>query len=79
MDYISTQRLIWRSRRSLLELDLYFDKFIKSGGFAQLSDEELNNYNELLEMEDSDLLLLFQGKVRLADSVLQSLIDKVKQ
>jgi succinate dehydrogenase flavin-adding protein (antitoxin of CptAB toxin-antitoxin module) len=45
----------------MLELDLQFAKFIQVGGLNQLNDEELNGYNQLLEMDDGDLLLLLQG------------------
>ena len=55
-------RLQWRSRRSMLELDLYFAKFIDTHGLAQLSSQQLDTYEVLLEMDDSDLLPLLQGK-----------------
>ncbi|MCC2645554.1 MAG: gltA, partial [Burkholderiales bacterium] len=75
MDYIEKQKMRWRSRRSMLELDLYFDRFIRSGKFDSLSDKELEDYNELLKMEDSEIILLFQGKVRLSNKEIQVLID----
>jgi len=58
---LNKEKLRWRSRRSMLELDLQFAKFIQVGGLNQLNDEELNGYNQLLEMDDGDLLLLLQG------------------
>lgn len=79
MDYIKKQQMRWRSRRSILELDLCFDKFIQSGDFDLLSDAQLCAYNELLEMDDGDLLLLFQGKANLAEENLQSIIDKIRK
>jgi len=78
MDYVKRQKMRWRSRRSMLELDLYFDRFISNGKFDELSDTELTCYNELLEMDDNDLLLLFQGKVRLSNKEMQGLVDKIK-
>jgi antitoxin CptB len=78
MDYVSKQKMRWRSRRSMLELDLFFEQFIESGQFDQLSDTQLGSYGELLQMEDGDLLLLFQGKVRLSCPDIQELIDKVR-
>lgn len=77
MDYIAKQKLLWRSRRSRLELDLYFEKFIQSGKFAQLSDAELNYYNELLQMDDDEILQLFQARVRLVDTDLQALVNQI--
>jgi succinate dehydrogenase flavin-adding protein (antitoxin of CptAB toxin-antitoxin module) len=79
MDYIEKQKMRWRSRRSMLELDLYFDRFIRSGKFDSLSDKELEDYNELLKMEDSEIILLFQGKVRLSNKEIQVLIDNIVQ
>lgn len=73
------EKLKWRSRRSLLELDLFFDSYIKSGKLDMLSSEYLNVYNVLLELEDGELLLLFQGKVTLDDDKLQYLIDEIRE
>jgi antitoxin CptB len=78
MDYIKKQKMRWRSRRSMLELDLYFDRFITSGKFDKLSDEELDSYNELLQMDDNDILFLFQGTVRLSDMKIQNIIDQIR-
>lgn len=78
MDYVSKQKMLWRSRRSMLELDLYFERFINRGRFNDLSDAELLNYNELLKMEDEDLILLFQGKVSLENNDIQEIIEQIK-
>lgn len=77
MDYVAVEKLKWRSRRSMLELDLYFDRFIQSGDFALLDENELNLYQMLLELDDGDLLFLFQGKQQLADENAQQLVDKI--
>ena len=72
-------KLKWRSiRRSILEVDLCFEQFIQNGGFDQLSEEDLANYLNLLEMDDSQLFLLFQGKECLTDTGLQALVDKIR-
>ncbi|RTL01403.1 MAG: succinate dehydrogenase assembly factor 2 family protein [Proteobacteria bacterium] len=77
MDYVAVEKLKWRSRRSMLELDLYFDRFIQCGDFALLNEDELKLYQMLLELDDGDLLLLFQGKQQLADEHAQQLVDKI--
>jgi succinate dehydrogenase flavin-adding protein (antitoxin of CptAB toxin-antitoxin module) len=77
MNYIEVEKLKWRSRRSMLELDLYFDRFIQSGQFALLDEGELLLYKELLRLDDGDLLLLFQGKQKLENFLMQSLVDKI--
>ncbi|RTK94843.1 MAG: hypothetical protein EKK64_07810 [Neisseriaceae bacterium] len=77
MNYVELEKLKWRSRRSMLELDLYFSRFINDGYFAKLTHEELESYQYLLTLDDGDLLLLFQGKEVLADSKLQKLVDAI--
>lgn len=77
MDYIAVEKLKWRSRRSMLELDLYFNRFIVGGEFAKLSEEQLYLYEELLTLDDGDLLLLFQGKQEFDDIKLQELVNKI--
>lgn len=79
MDYVSIEKMKWRSRRSMLELDLYFERFILTGNFGLLTTSELLSYQYLLTLEDNDLLLLFQGKEILADPALQQLINKIVQ
>ncbi|MCC2624489.1 MAG: gltA [Burkholderiales bacterium] len=62
----------------MLELDLYFDRFIASGNFDKLSDRELDCYNEVLQMDDNDIFSLLQGGARLSDANLQSIIDQIR-
>ena len=40
MDYVSIEKLKWRSRRSMLELDLYFERFINTGELAKLNEAD---------------------------------------
>ena len=77
MEYVALEKLKWRSRRSMLELDLYFERFIQSGEFARLNEAELIAYQQILTMDDGDLLLLFQDKQRLDKDDLQLVIDKI--
>ena len=77
MDYISREKLKWHSRRSILELDLYFDRFIKSEIYAKLSDSELYSYQYILTLDDSDLLLLLQKKNALQNVEHQAIIQKI--
>ncbi len=79
MDYVAVEKLKWRSRRSMLELDLYFERFINDGNFAKLNEMELLAYQHLITLDDADLLLLFQGKEELADPELQNLVNKIAQ
>jgi antitoxin CptB len=73
-------KLKWRSlRRSMLEVDLCFEQFIQNGGFDKLTDADLIIYSNLLEIDDSQLLSLFQSKERLDDADLQMLVGKIKE
>jgi len=54
-------RLRWRSRRGLLELDIVFERFLEHD-FDQLSASDLDAYQDLLMLPDNDLLDLVDGK-----------------
>ena len=62
----------------MLELDLFFERFIQAGKFDALSDAELDFYNELLQMDDGDILQLFQGKIRLVHRGIQQIVDQIR-
>lgn len=78
MDYVSFQKLKWHSRRSILELDICFDKFIQSGGLDNLNENELLAYQALLECDDSDLMVLLLGNDVVDDEVTQMVVDKIR-
>lgn len=71
------ERLKWRSRRSMLEVDLYLDKFILAKGLQTLDAAELKCYAELLEMDDWSFLSLLQGAIKTDDIIVQNVIDKI--
>ncbi len=78
MDYVAFQKLKWHSRRSILELDICFDKFIQSGGLDSLNENELLAYQELLECDDSDLMVLLLGNDVVDDEITQNVVDKIR-
>lgn len=62
LDKLLVEKLKWRSiRRSMLEVDLHLTKFIDAGGLNELTNDELMIYADILELSDSELLLLLQG------------------
>ena len=71
------ERLKWRSRRGLLELDLVFDRFWKGAGKA-LSGEESIAMERLLALADNDLLDLVMGRTETPDSELRDLVRKLR-
>ena len=73
----SIERLKWRSRRGLLELDLVFERFWKGAG-ARMTQAEAAALERLLAMPDNDLLDLVMGKTRVGESELAALVEKLR-
>ncbi len=78
MDDRALQRLRWRSRRGLLELDLVFDRFWEGGGAAALGAGELEAFERLLSLPDNDLLDLVMGRARAEDPAIRVIIEKLQ-
>jgi len=57
---INRGRIRWHCRRALLELDLVFSRFLDHQ-FDQLSDAQLEDLQELLNLEDHDLWAMVNG------------------
>lgn len=74
---INKEKLKWRSRRSMLELDIFFDRFIQNNGLEKLTEVELYAYQNILTLDDGYLLLLLQGNAYSNDEIEQIVIDKI--
>ena len=70
------ERLKWRSRRGLLELDLVFDRFWASTG--ELAEADLQAMERLLALPDNDLLDLVMGRTDSADRQLRELVARLR-
>ena len=57
MDRLTRDRLRWKCRRGLLELDLVFERIVPT-----LGDEELEPFNALLELQDNQLWDVVAGR-----------------
>jgi succinate dehydrogenase flavin-adding protein (antitoxin of CptAB toxin-antitoxin module) len=57
MERTFKERLKWKCRRGLLELDLVFDRFVPT-----LKDEEADCFAALLELPDNDLWDIVAGR-----------------
>ena len=77
MEARALERLKWRSRRGLLELDLVFDRFWAGAG-REMSDGEAAALERLLVMPDNDLLDLVMGKTETRDADLRDLVKKLR-
>ena len=58
MDRVSQDRLRWKCRRGLLELDLVLQDFLE----RHLTAKDVNALNELLDLEDNDLWDIVSGR-----------------
>ena len=71
------ERLKWRSRRGLLELDIVFERFWANEG-AKLTPREARALEELLQLPDNDLLDLVMDKAHAPEGDLGDLVKKLK-
>ena len=69
-------RLRWRTRRGMLELDLLLLPFFDEV-FHSLSGHEQEVFIRLLEQEDPDLLQWFSRTGQADDSELQAMVERV--
>jgi succinate dehydrogenase flavin-adding protein (antitoxin of CptAB toxin-antitoxin module) len=71
------ERLKWRSRRGLLELDLVFERFWKRMG-NKLDDADAAALERLLQLPDNDLLDLVMGRAQAPDGQLRDMVQKLR-
>ena len=69
-------RLRWRSRRGMLELDLLLQPFFDEV-FRELPEDIQNNFAKLLEEDDPDLLMWFSRKGEPEDKELADLVNMI--
>ncbi len=70
------QRVIWHSRRGMLELDLAFGPFAKEQ-YALLSAQDQAKYRKLLAQEDTDLFQWVLQASKPNDPELAFIMDKI--
>ena len=57
MDAVARNRLYWKCRRGLLELDIVLQRFIPT-----LRDEDVRPLHDLLDLPDNDLWDIIAGR-----------------
>ncbi|GAA5785497.1 hypothetical protein GCM10007860_04330 [Chitiniphilus shinanonensis] len=77
MDEIELKRIVWRSRRGLLELDLQLERFVAEA-LPQLSEADLLLYRELLQLPDNDLLDYLNGRSECPNVRLAPMIARIR-
>ena len=74
---LEERKVIYRSRRGLKELDIYFDPYVKEL-YLTASDEEKALFAYLVEQEDPDLLDWFMAVSEPENPEVMALITKMK-
>jgi len=79
MDERELERLKWRSRRGLLELDLVFTRFWEKSGNS-LSDQDMRVLDRVLQLPDNDLLDMVMSRRPISgDSTMTAMIQRLQQ
>jgi antitoxin CptB len=71
------ERVRWRSRRGLLELDIILGRFIDAS-YMQLDDAELLVFEALLDMPDNPLWDMIAGRQEATQEDQILLLEKIK-
>ena len=71
------QRVRWRCRRGLLELDILLGRFVESH-YARLSESEQETFEEFLDMADNPLWDLVSGRQDAVSGEQAALLAKIK-
>ena len=73
LDRIARDRLHWKCRRGLLELDIVLQRFIPT-----LKDEDVQALHTLLELPDNDLWDIISGRTDYYDRRFQETVARLR-
>jgi antitoxin CptB len=71
------ERVRWRSRRGLLELDIVLGRFVEAH-YAQLDENEKKVFEVLLDMPDNPLWDMIAGRKEATPGEQQALLEKIR-
>ena len=77
MDPRAMERLKWKSRRGLLELDIVLERFWAGAG-ARMDEGEAAALARLLALPDNDLLDLVMGRAEMPEASLRPMLEKLR-
>ena len=77
MDRLQHDRLRWKCRRGLLELDLVLERFLQAEG-ESLSEGDAAALGELLEQADNDLWDLMIGRSDRVEARLRGILARLR-
>lgn len=69
-------RVVWHSRRGMLELDIVLEKFVRQC-YPQLPESEQALYRKLLSCEDQQLFDWFLKKQAVDEPELAAMVEKI--
>ena len=70
------KKILWQCRRGLWELDAIFIPFVENN-FDYLEEDEITNFQRLLEYEDIEIFDILVNKKSFEDATLQPIIRKI--
>lgn len=74
---LEERKVVYRARRGLKEIDVYFDPYVKNY-YLQADAKEKQMFAELVDQEDPDLLDWFMEVSEPPRPELKEFIDKLK-
>ena len=74
MDSVGQNRLKWKCRRGLLELDLVLQDFIEK----HIQEKDVNALNELLDLQDNDLWDIVSGRSDRYDGKFAGIVARLR-
>ena len=72
------ERIRWRCRRGLLELDIVLARFLE-GAFPALGAAEVDAFKRLLELPDNDLWDLISGRLSAGEGAEGKVVAMLRQ
>ena len=72
------ERIRWRCRRGLLELDLLLQRFLDRYD-SQLNEQQIELFESLLSLSDKDLLAIICSNPETVDKRLKPVIQLIQQ
>ena len=73
MERVARDRLYWKCRRGLLELDIVLQRFIPS-----VKDEDVQPLHALLELPDNDLWDIISGRTDYYDRRFEQTVARLR-
>ena len=77
MDTENKNRLAWRCRRGMLELDYLLQNYLDNR-YASFTPTDLEAFQRLLDVPDNLLLEYLLGKTQPVDSVIFDAVQKIR-